>query len=79
MHKKTMRFELDLHNIRHADVPGVMDRFLSVQIARGAMEVRVVTGNSDSMKKIVKETLIDYRLDAEQSILNPGTLIVRLF
>ncbi len=74
-----MKFELDLHNVRHADVPKAVDKFLGFHISKGSMEVRVVTGNSDSMKKIVKETLIDYRLDAEQSILNPGTLIVRLF
>ena len=74
-----MRFELDLHNIRHADVSRAMDRFLSIHIARGSMEVRVVTGNSDGMKKIVRETLRDYSLDADQSLLNSGTLIIRLF
>jgi hypothetical protein len=74
-----MKFELDLHNVRHADVPKSVDKFLGHHICRGSMEVRVITGNSESMKKIVKETLLDYRLDAEQSLLNSGTLIVRLF
>jgi hypothetical protein len=70
--------ELDLHNIKHSDVRKEIDSFLGHHIVKKTTEVKVVTGNSEVMKKIVKETLSEYNLSAEQSILNPGSLIVRL-
>jgi len=70
--------ELDLHNVKHSDVGKRIDNFLSYHMTKKTSEVNVVTGNSETMKKIVKEILSEYNLQAEQSILNPGSLIVRL-
>ena len=70
---------LDLHNVRHINVSETVDRFLGQHITRGTIEVSIVTGNSQSMKMIVRNVLQDYQLTAEQSLLTPGKIIVRLF
>ena len=71
-------FELDLHDINHANVPIEIDKFLNYHIIKGSYEIRIVTGNSDKMKNIVRDTLKDYNMDAEDSIINSGILIVKL-
>ncbi len=73
-----MRNELDLHNVRHADVPRSVDAFLSEAMLAGAFEVEIITGNSEAMRSVVRETLGDYGLVAARSPINPGKLIVRL-
>jgi hypothetical protein len=72
------RLELDLHDIRHANVSIEIDKFLNYHIVKGSYEVIIVTGNSENMKKIVRECLNDYNLEAEDSIINTGILIIKL-
>ena len=45
---------------------------------KGSNEVRIVTGNSDKMKKVVSGVLNDYGLTSELSPLNNGILIIKL-
>lgn len=71
-------FELDLHDIRHANVPIEIDKFLNYHIIKGSYEIKIVTGNSDKMKNIVRDVLKDYNMDAEDSIINSGILIIKL-
>jgi len=70
--------ELDLHDIRHANVPMEIDKFLNYHIIKGSYEIRIVTGNSESMKKVVREVLKDYNITPKDSIINSGVLIVKL-
>lgn len=71
-------FELDLHDIRHAHVSVEIDKFLNYHIIKGSYEIKIVTGNSDKMKQIVRDILKDYNMDAEDSIINSGILIIKL-
>jgi DNA-nicking Smr family endonuclease len=73
-----MKNQLDLHGIKHADINQVVSKFIDKHIQSTTLEVMIITGNSDNMKKIVKETLRDYYLTAEESLINPGKLIVNL-
>jgi DNA-nicking Smr family endonuclease len=70
--------EIDLHNIRHQDVQTKIDKFLGEHMMKGTNEVRIVTGNSDKMKKVVGGVLNDYGLTSELSPLNNGILIIKL-
>lgn len=46
--------ELDLHGVKHADVPTTVEDFVLTQ---KTTSVKIITGNSGTMKKIVKQTL----------------------
>jgi len=70
--------EIDLHNIRHQDVKTKLDKFLGEHMMKGTNEIRVVTGDSDKMKKVVSSVLNDYGLTSELSPLNNGILIIKL-
>jgi len=74
----TLTKELDLHNVRHQDVQTKLDKFLGEHMMKGSNEVRIVTGNSDKMKKVVEGVLNDYGLTSELSPLNNGILIIKL-
>ena len=74
----TFTKELDLHNVRHQDVQTKLDKFLGEHMMKGTNEIRIVTGSSDKMKKVVSGVLNDYGLTSELSPLNNGILIIKL-
>ena len=74
----TLTKELDLHNVRHMEVQSFMDKFLGEHMMKGTNEIRIVTGNSDNMKKVVDDVLNDYGLTSQTSPLNNGILIIKL-
>jgi hypothetical protein len=41
-------------------------------------EVEVITGQSEHMKKIVKDCVEDYMMNCEEDFLNKGKLIIKL-
>jgi hypothetical protein len=55
-----------------------MDKFLGEHMMKGTNEIRIVTGNSDNMKKVVDDVLNDYGLTSQPSPLNNGILIIKL-
>jgi DNA-nicking Smr family endonuclease len=69
---------VDLHGVKHQDVSRVLDEFLWGQMQTKATEVRIVTGNSQTMKNLVKETLLDYDFTSEEEFGNNGILIVKI-
>lgn len=73
-----MRRTLDLHGIKHSEVPRMVDQFLWEQIQKRSTSVEIITGNSNHMKQIVKESLNDYNLDSYEEAFNQGKIIVKL-
>jgi DNA-nicking Smr family endonuclease len=69
---------IDLHGVKHQDVSRVLDEFLWANMQTKATEVRIVTGNSEKMKNMVKETLLDYNFPSEEEFGNGGVLIVKI-
>jgi len=69
---------LDLHNIRHKDVFKIVDNFIGKHLITYTNEAHIITGHSKKMKEIVNEVLDDYELYSQESILNPGKLIINL-
>lgn len=65
---------LDLHEVRHQDVPRLVENFVLPK----TMPVRIITGNSVRMQLLVKETLKPYDLRVEpENDWNLGSFIVR--
>lgn len=73
------RDRLDLHGVRHKDVPRKVDEFLGEMIDSRLPELTIVTGLSVDMQDIVINTLKDYNLDYEVGdIYNPGYIKISL-
>ena len=69
---------LDLHGIKHIDVPRKVDEFIWDAMSSNKKEVEIITGLSEEMKKIVISTLNDYNLTCETDLLNKGKLLIKL-
>lgn len=69
---------LDLHGVKHADVPRLVDQFIWEQINKKSREVEIITGISQTMKDVVIKNLKDYEFNYSEAWNNPGKLIVSL-
>ena len=64
---------LDLHGVRHHRAEVLAEDF----VLRGSTPMRIITGNSPTMKSIVEKVLKQYNLRAEpENDWNLGSLIV---
>ena len=73
-----MNLTLDLHGVRHQDVPHKVDQFIGYHLTNGSREVNIIVGHSERMKEIVDVTLIDYNLKSEYTFFSKTTLLVKL-
>jgi DNA-nicking Smr family endonuclease len=69
---------LDLHGVKHADVPKLLDQFIWEQMNKKSKEVEIITGISPAMKQVVIKTLKDYDFIYNEAWNNPGKFIVSL-
>ena len=69
---------LDLHGVRHADVPKLLDQFLWEQIQKKRREVEIITGMSHTILEVVIKNLKDYDFTYNEAWNNTGKLIVKL-
>jgi len=64
---------LDLHKTKHGDVENLVCNFLNW----AEPPCRIITGNSEKMKEIVKEVVKNYKYSCyNESMYNHGSLIV---
>lgn len=70
--------KIDLHGIRHHEVPRKLDIFFWEMIQRKVGQVEVITGISTEMKNIVRETCKDYGFEINELSFNPGSLLINL-
>lgn len=73
-----MTKKVDLHGVKHENVQTELDKFYWQMMNTGEPYVEVITGISDKMKAIVKSVSKDYGFKVEDSLINPGSLIVRI-
>jgi DNA-nicking Smr family endonuclease len=73
-----MKSNLDLHGVRHSEVPREVDKFIGEHLMGGTKSVIIVTGNSKRMKAIVSNTLSDYSMNYVENPLNSGEVSVYL-
>jgi DNA-nicking Smr family endonuclease len=70
--------EIDLHGTRHEEVGRKLENFLYEHIQKGTNEVKVITGNSSEMKKLVHKIVGQYDMTATDEWTNFGCLIVNM-
>ena len=51
---------LDLHGKKHGDVPQICHMFIN---RNWGQEMKIITGHSNTMQKLVKEVLLEYQVD----------------
>ena len=69
---------LDLHGVKHSEVPRLVDQFLWEQINKKSREVEIITGLSTTMREIVINNLKDYDFTYNDEFKNPGKIVVKL-
>ena len=69
---------LDLHGIKHIEVQKFVDNFIWENMQKKVNEVEIITGISDQMKDIVKQTVEDYKMECTVDPLNVGKLVIKL-
>jgi hypothetical protein len=70
--------KLDLHGIKHEDVPRKLDVFFWEMMQNDSNQVEIITGISSRMKSIVIDSCKDYGFSVSDMYFNPGSLIVNL-
>jgi len=70
--------EVDLHGFKHDEVEDKLPNLLILHYNMGNFPIRLITGNSEKMKEIVRETceVQGFTIDDTWNT-NPGTIIVR--
>ena len=63
---------IDLHGIKHKDV----EKVVIEAVCGNEVPLRIITGNSKRMKKLVSEALEYFDLKTREEIGNSGCLIV---
>jgi hypothetical protein len=51
---------LDLHGVKHADVGPLVDSFIWEHMKKKSSGIKIITGNSPEMRKIVTELAAEY-------------------
>ena len=63
---------IDLHGVRHKDVYGLLEK----PCVEDDVPFIVITGKSDTMKKIVTQIVATFGLHTKEKLGNSGRLIV---
>ena len=70
--------QVDLHHVRHGEVNRLLDNFLYKHMQKGTTEVKIITGKSPEMKKIVYDIVEEYKMSVTEEWNNFGSLIVKM-
>lgn len=73
-----MNSEIDLHGVKHEEVSRVLDSFLWEHMQKKSVGIKIITGNSSEMRKIVDGVLNEYGLVGIENFCNPATMYVSL-
>ena len=70
--------EIDLHGLKHQEVKQDLENKILLHYNMGNFPIRLITGNSEKMKEIVRETceVQGFTIDDTWNT-NPGTIILR--
>jgi DNA-nicking Smr family endonuclease len=68
--------ELDLHGVKHENVGSLLDTFIWENMQQKAHGIKIITGNSPEMKKIVSDIVVEYGFIAVEGFGNTASMIV---
>ena len=69
--------KLDLHGKTHENVREHLANWLIVQYNRGNLPIKIITGNSEKMKKIVYDICKHHNFEVGESLTSNGELVIR--
>ena len=69
--------EIDLHGLRHGYVEDELANWLLVHYNGNRFPVKLITGNSSKMKKIVHKVCDEWKFTISEDMVNYGCLIIR--
>lgn len=69
---------IDLHGVKHEDVGKLLDSFLWENMQKNVKGIRIITGNSSEMKRIVNEIIEEYGFVAVEEYFNTGSICVNM-
>ena len=70
--------KIDLHGVKHENVSRQLDVIFWEMLQKKVTQVEIITGISQRMKEIVKETCKDYNFEVIENPINVGMLLVKL-
>ena len=68
--------EIDLHGLTHDKVKDQLENWLLLQYNMGNFPIRVITGHSNVMKKILNTAVDNQKFTMKEEVLNSGSTIV---
>ena len=68
--------EIDLHGVKHEDVGRTLDTFIWEHMQKKSGGIKIITGNSPEMKKIVSDIVAEYGFIAVESYGNSASMVV---
>jgi|TARA_B100001094_G_scaffold332603_1_gene405404 hypothetical protein len=68
--------EIDLHGLKHEVVRQTLENDIILEYNNGNFPIRVITGNSLYMKKIVSKAVENQRFKSKEESHNSGAVIV---
>ena len=70
--------EIDLHGLEHSKVKNLLGNWLILECNKGNMPLKLITGNSSRMKKIVHKVAKEFEFEVSDSLDgNAGVLVIR--
>lgn len=75
MQSRDKDYIIDLHGVKHKDVPEVIDRYIYQNRNIALCSYEIITGNSPTMKNIVTECVSRYGFKTKEVHWNSGMLI----
>ena len=68
--------EIDLHGLQHDKVREELENWLLIEYNKGNFPIRVITGNSLLMKKIVASTIDKIRFKQSNINTHNGSIVI---
>ena len=70
--------EIDLHGLGHSEVKNLLGNWLIMECNKGSMPLKLITGKSLRMKKIVHKVANEFEFKVSDSLDgNAGVLVIR--
>ena len=68
--------EIDLHGLKHKEVEDTLESMLISYYNLGSFPIRVITGHSHKMKKLLSTAVVNQKFTMREEVYNGGATIV---
>ena len=68
--------EIDLHGLKHREVEYTLESLLISYYNLGSFPIRVITGHSHIMKKLLNTAVDNQKFTMREEVYNSGAIIV---